>query len=168
MISLTWWEVDLVKTGIYTYTRCELTGIYMNGKWQYNLSIGVFRSFNIDNNFNMCIVLGFSFLVGLRLYCHEVDSLVLLVCRSVNFTTNPYLLFWGHTGEVFDIRVLSLFLPTWVSMWNPVATGSDVLPTSYTSGTLLVSILLELGFVPTSADWTGVHSCSLHWHSFCH
>ena len=66
---------------------------------------------------------------------------------------------------VFDIMVLWLFLSTCVSMWSPVATSSDSLPASCTSGTFSGSILEELGFAPTSAGWTSEHCFSLHWYS---
>ena len=89
------------------------------------------------------------------------------MCASLNFTPYPDLLLWGHIG-IFYIRVLWLFLPTWVSIWSPVANGSYVLPVSCTSGTFPGSGILEISFMLASAEWTGVHGILLHWCSFSH
>ena len=44
---------------------------------------------------------------------------------------------------------------------KPMSSGSDYLPMSWTSISFPGGNLLELSFVPTLADWTGVHILSV-------
>ena len=105
------------------------------------------------------------------MHCLGVNaSLVSLVFTFPDFTLKPCLLFYWHTGVIFDDRLLWPFLPTSLLMWSPVATSFDGLPLPCTSRTFPVSGLQELGYAPTSAGWIvvcGFSFCVLCC-NFCH